>query len=67
MYWVAVDAFRGGMTFARTDWDRPNQTQTASWTSTIKNNLINEFSYTYSKDDVFINVFTEDGAYQRSK
>ncbi len=65
--WVAVDAFRGGMTFARTDWDRPNQTQTASWTSTIKNNLINEFSYTYSKDDVFINVFTEDGAYQRSK
>ena len=55
------------LTFARTDWDRPNQTQTASWTSTIKNNLINEFSYTYSKDDVFINVFTEDGAYQRSK
>ena len=65
--WVAVDAFRGGMTFARTDWDRPNQTQTASWTSTLKNNLINEFTYTYSKDDVFINVFTEDGAYQRSK
>ncbi len=65
--WVAVDAFRGGMTFARTDWDRPNQTQTASWTSTIKNNLINEFSYTFSKDDVFINVFTEDGVYQRSR
>jgi len=65
--WTAVDAFRGGMTFARTDWDRPNQTQTASWTSTLSNNLINEASYTYSKDDVFINVFTEDGAYQRSK
>ena len=31
--WKAVDAFRGGMTFARTDWDRPNQTQTASWTA----------------------------------
>ena len=24
--WVAVDAFRGGMTFARTDWERPNRT-----------------------------------------
>jgi hypothetical protein len=65
--WTAVDAFRGNMTFARTDWDRPNQTHTASWTSTISNNLINEASYTYSKDDVFINVFTADGVYQRSK
>ena len=31
--WVAVDAFRGGMTFARTDWERPNRTMTASWTT----------------------------------
>ncbi|HEX7085326.1 MAG TPA: carboxypeptidase regulatory-like domain-containing protein [Vicinamibacterales bacterium] len=65
--WVAVDAFRGGMTFARTDWERPNFTSTASWTSTITPNLINEFTYTFSRDDVFINVFTEDGVYQRSR
>ena len=29
-----MDAFRGTFPFARTDWDRPNTTQTASWTST---------------------------------
>ena len=49
--------------FARTDWSigRTSRT-TASWTSTITNNLINELTYTYSRDDVFIDVFTEDGA-----
>jgi hypothetical protein len=65
--WVAVDAFRGGMTFARTDWERPNFTSTASWTSQISSTLINEATYTYSRDDVFIDVFTEDGVYQRSR
>ena len=68
--WVAVDAFRPGTTgfpFARTDWDRPNQTQILSWTSTFSNNLLNEFSYSYSLDEVFINVFTESGLHQRSR
>jgi hypothetical protein len=64
--WVAVDAFRGAFPFARTDWERPNFTQTASWTSSIKSNWVNEFSYTFSRDDVFINVFTESGLYKRS-
>lgn len=63
--WVAVDAFRGSFPFARTDWERPNFTQTASWTSTIKSNWVNELTYTFSRDDVFINVF-EGGAFQRS-
>ncbi len=36
----------------------PNTTSTASWTSTLTTNLINELTYNYSKDDVFINVFT---------
>ncbi len=62
--WVAVDAFRGTFPFARTDWERPNFTQTVSWTSTIRNNLINELTYTFSRDDVFINVF-EGGNFQR--
>jgi hypothetical protein len=67
--WVAVDAFRpgNGFPFARTDWDRPNQTQIVNWTSTISSNLLNEFSYSYSLDEVFINVFTESGLHQRSR
>ena len=65
--WVAIDAFRGTFPFARTDWDRPNTTQNINWTSTLSNNLINEFSYSYSIDQVFINVFTESGLYKRSR
>jgi hypothetical protein len=64
--WVAVDAFRGSFDFVRTDWERPNFTQTMSWTSTLKSNLINELTYTFSRDDVFINVF-EGGNFQRSR
>jgi hypothetical protein len=69
--WTAVDPFRPnnsvGFPFARTAWDRPNSTQTASWTSTIRNNLINEFTYTHSLDQVFINVFTGTDLYKRSR
>jgi Carboxypeptidase regulatory-like domain len=65
--WVAIDAFRGGLPFARTDWERPNRTQNFSWTSTITNTLINEFAYSHSLDEVFINVFTESGLHQRSR
>jgi Carboxypeptidase regulatory-like domain len=65
--WVAVDAFRGTFPFARTDWDRPNSTQILNWTATFSSNLLNELSYTHSLDEVFINVFTESGLYQRSR
>ena len=65
--WVAVDAFRGTFPYARTDWDRPNSTQTASWTSSITNKLFNEFSFTYSLDEVFINVWKGTDLFQRSK
>ena len=65
--WVAVDPFRGTFPFARTDWERPNFTQTVNWTSTLRSNLINDFTYAYSRDDVFINVFTESGLHQRSR
>jgi Carboxypeptidase regulatory-like domain len=65
--WKAVDAFRGTFPFARTDWDRPNGTQNFNWTSTISPTLINEFSYSHSLDQVFINVFTETGLYKRSR
>src|SRR3954469_653446 len=65
--WVSVDAFRGTFPFARTDWDRPNSTQNFNWTSTISPTLINEFSYSHSLDQVFINVFQESGLYKRSR
>ncbi len=65
--WTAIDAFRGTFPFARTDWSRPNTTQNINWTRTIGNNIVNEFSYSYSIDEVFINVFTESGLYQRSR
>jgi carboxypeptidase family protein len=64
--WKAVDAFRGTFPFARTDWNRPNTTQTASWMSTLRNNIVNEASYTFSYDEVYINVFQSD-LYKRSK
>ncbi len=65
--WIAIDAFRGSFPFARTDWERPNFTQTLNWTSTITPNVINEATYAYSRDDVFINVFTESGLHRRSR
>jgi hypothetical protein len=65
--WVAVDAFRGQFPFARTDWDRPNQTQVVNWMSTVRNNIVNELSYSYSLDEVFINVFTQTGLHKRSR
>ena len=65
--WVAIDAFRGTFPFARTKWERPNRTETFNWTSTIRSNLINEFTYTHSLDEVFINVFTESGLHKRSR
>jgi hypothetical protein len=65
--WVAVDAFRGTFPFARTDWDRPNKTMNFNWAWTISPNLINEASFAYSIDQVFINVFTETGLYKRSR
>jgi hypothetical protein len=60
-------AFFGTFPFARRVFDRPNTTQTVSWTSTLSNSVINELTYTRSLDEVFIDVFTETGLYQRSR
>jgi hypothetical protein len=65
--WTAIDAFRGDLPFARTAWERPNKTQTINWTSTWKDNLVNEASYTYGRDDVFIYLYTESGLHKRSR
>jgi hypothetical protein len=65
--WTAIDAFRGTFPYARTDWDRPNTTQTASWTRSISSTVINEFSFTHSLDEVFINVWRGTDLFQRSR
>lgn len=65
--WVAIDAFRGTFPFARTDWDRPNTTMSFSWTGMLGSNLVNEFTYAYSLDEVYINVFTASGLHKRSR
>ena len=65
--WVAVDAFRGGMTFARTDWERPNRTMTASWTTQLSSTLINEATYTLLERRRVHQRLHGGRAYQRSK
>ena len=64
---VGLNPYGGEFPLARQIIDRPNFTSTASWTTTIKSNLINELTYTFSRDDVFIDVYTETGLYQRSR
>jgi hypothetical protein len=65
-HYTAVDAFRSNLPYARTATDRPNTTFTSSWTSTLSKSLINEATFTYSHDYVYINVYTRGGLYQRS-
>ncbi len=65
--WVSVDAFRGGLDRAVTDWNRPNKTVSLNYVWTINPNTINEFQATASVDRVFIGVFREGGRFQRSK
>jgi hypothetical protein len=64
---TGLNPYGGDFPLARQIIDRPNFTSTATWTSTLTSNLINEVSYTYSRDDVFIDVYTESGLYQRSR
>jgi hypothetical protein len=64
---TGLNPYGGDFPLARQIIDRPNFTSSASWTSTLSPNLINEVSYTFSRDDVFIDVFTETGLYQRSR
>jgi hypothetical protein len=60
-------AFQGTFPFARRIFDRPNFTFTSGWTGTLTRNLIAEASYTRSRDDVTIDVFTGTDLYKRSR
>ena len=65
--WKAIDAFRGTFPLARTQWERPNRTETFNWTSTLRSNLINDFNYSHSLDEVFIGVYTATGMHSRTR
>ncbi len=66
-HWTSVDAFRGTFPLARTDWSRPNESASLSWTSTISPRFINEANFAFSRDRVYIEVFRGTDVFQRSK
>ena len=66
-HWTSVDAFRGTFPLARTDWSRPNESVSLSWTSTLSPRFINEANFGFSRDRVYIEVFRETDVFQRSK
>jgi hypothetical protein len=65
--WTAVDAFRDNLPLARTDWSRPNESASLSWTSTLSPTLINEATVAFSRDRVYIEVFRETDLFERSR
>jgi len=66
-HWTAVDAFRDNLPLARTDWSRPNESASVSWTSTFSPTVINEATFGFSRDRVYIEVFRGTDSFVRSK
>ena len=66
-HWTSVDAFRGTFPLARTDWSRPNESASLSWTSTLSPRFINEANFAFSRDRVYIEVFRGTDVFERSK
>jgi hypothetical protein len=66
-HWTSVDAFRGTFPLARTDWSRPNESVSLSWTSTLSPRFINEANFAFSRDRVYIEVFRDMDVFERSK
>ena len=63
--WTAIDAFRGTFPFARTDWDRPEQDAEHELDQDDHEQPGQRGRATrISKDQVFINVYTETDALQ---
>ena len=65
--WEAVDSFRGDFPLARTDWSRPNESLSLSWTTTPSPSLVNQATFSWSRDRVYIEVFRGTDAFERSK
>jgi hypothetical protein len=66
-HWKAVDSFRDNLPLARTDWNRPNESVAATWSSTLSSSLLNEATFAWSRDRVYIEVFRGTDAFVRSK
>jgi hypothetical protein len=65
--YTALDAFRGGLDRAVTDWSRPNKTASVNYIWTIGPTMVNEFLATASVDRVYIGVQREGGRFERSR
>jgi outer membrane receptor protein involved in Fe transport len=65
-YWE-FQPFDQGLGITAKYFIRPNQTNTASWTSTINPTTVNEARVTLSLDDVYIPVDTAESGFDRSQ
>jgi hypothetical protein len=63
--YTEFDPFDQGTNFTQKYFSRPNQTNTAAWTYTISPTTVNELRATYSLDQVFIPVKTDDIGFNR--
>ncbi len=65
--YTQLDAFRGGLDRAVTDWNRPNKTASLNHIWTISPTMVNEFMMSASVDRVYIEVQREGERFARSK
>ncbi len=65
--YISVDAFRTGLDYAITDWDRPNRTGSVSHLWSLSPTMINEILATASVDVVYIGLYQEGQRFARSK
>ncbi|HWR52955.1 MAG TPA: carboxypeptidase-like regulatory domain-containing protein, partial [Bryobacteraceae bacterium] len=65
--WKRLDAFRGGLDRAVTDWNRPNKTASVNYVWTVSPTIVNEFLTSASIDRVYIGVQREGGRFERSR
>jgi hypothetical protein len=62
-----LDAFRGDMELAVTDWDRPNKTASLNYIWTVSPTIVNEMLITGSVDRVFIDIQRDGLRFARSQ
>ena len=65
--YISVDAFRTGLDYAITDWNRPNRTGSVSHLWSLSPTMINEILATASADVVYIGLYQEGQRFVRSK
>ncbi len=64
---VDPNPFQSGFLHFTRIFDRPNQTGSVNWTYTVSPSLVNEFVVSASRDQVYIDVDTSSGLYDRTR